>query len=279
MFTTTTNTIGDSTPQSSFFLARGIWNRLTDRRFVQNYNNTNYTVDEFVAYIKENYSHLEEWYHAYNTDYRNPKSIDEFSIFLLNNLYKNPNDRPSYTIGNDEYGTYEPERFFLRNNNRKSYWYPVSETTGGRNYRRLHIYKSPYYTDQEFLPSQYTGHYRPYADGYFGRSSELTQNTNNSAYSVNDAPLDEPVHGRFNWTWYGGPTADVALITKYSKSVPSDIYLKIIYGKPISIFEYNILTQVIPNTENVTVFQSNINDSGWPLYRYTDKNYNSNFDA
>lgn len=237
--------------------------KLTNIQYLeQNMKNPDYTPSEFARYATDNKTELGSWYHSYDSDYRRRKSIDEFCFFLINNLRRVRYRKP-HAIGFDERGTYEPERFFTRGD--RPYWYPVSETTGGRNYRRLHIYKSPNYTNQEFLPSQYTGHRRLYAPSQSALSSELSQTTANSAYDVTSYAADVKITPDFGeWIWYGGPTRDVATAIKYRNIIPSKIFDKIIYAKPISVFEYAELVRLIPNEHDA--FARAVSDAGWPLY-------------
>lgn len=238
-----------------------LFTRLTDIKYVAAHNKSEYSNDEFIAYIHQNKQKLKTYFFSYvdNLAEITYSDIDKFCIFLLTSLKKPHYDTP-YHVGMTN-GYYEPEKYFLNN---KPYWYPV-DVTSDNYYRRLHIYKSPLYTNQEFLPSQYTGHNRMYAKPFLARSIELEQNNNNNLQPSRLVPQEKHVSPVFPWSWV--PTQDYIIAQKYKHKIHPDLYKKIVYGRPLTVFDYEYLTKTIPPNE-AKVFLNYISDYQSPSYKY-----------
>lgn len=239
-----------------------LYNRLTDVPFISRNNNSGYDTVEFIKYIRKNRYKLSDWYFAYKSDdgIISP-TIDQFCKFLLSNL-RPISYIPPYEIGfNGKY--YEPERYFTNAN--EPQWYPYSLSSDDpRVNRRLHIYKSPLYTNLEYLPPQYVGHYRLYAKPYLQRSIELT--TPVYGYPGRYVTDDVKVHARYPSHWYALPTSDVILANRYKSSINPVLYHKLISGKIISLNDYVELTKIIKPPDDPSVFYKRVNDNEWSYY-------------
>lgn len=218
-----------------------VFQRITNRDYVERYNETDYSTDEFINHVTNNKQHIEKSFSHFVMN--KGRSVDEFCIFLLKSLKKQVK-HPSYTILPNINSRYQPE--YLMININKPTWV-LEEVTSDKYERRLNIYQSPLYNNDNlrFLPNQTVGHRRPYDKPYFANAIELTQEPKNK--NIGNFKLVQPPNYD-NSTVFKFPIF-IDVLMKHRHIIPEHLYKKIIRNHSLSIFDYKELKKHIREEE------------------------------